>query len=108
MDAYHIYPVSDLAEPALAHGAFVGLAPVGAAVCAAAGLSATCQHGATDKAMDAHLKRLATLQAMLARKGFELHPTATGIYIVTRWNLARTLATLDDVQGFAQQVGVPL
>jgi len=31
---------------------------------------------------------------MLARKGFDLHPTATGIYIVTRWNLARTLTTL--------------
>ena len=58
--------------------------------------------------MDAQRKRLATLQAMLVRKGFELHPTAAGIYIVTRWNLARTLATLDDVQGLAQQVGVPL
>ena len=58
--------------------------------------------------MDAQRKRLATLQAVLARKGFELHPTATGIYVVARWNLARTLATLDDVQGFAQQVGVPL
>ena len=108
MDAHPIYPVSDLAAPALAHGAFVGLAPVGAAVCAATGLIATCQHGAADNAMDAQRKRLATLRAVLARKGFELHPTATGIYVVARWNLARTLATLEDVQGFAQQVGVPL
>jgi hypothetical protein len=108
MDAHHIYPVSDLAAPALAHGASVGLAPVGAAVCAAAGLIATCQHGAAYTAADAQRKRLATLQAMLARKGFELHPSATGIYVVARWNLARTLATLDDVQGFAQQVGVHL
>ena len=54
------------------------------------------------------VKRLATLQAVLALKGFELHPTTTGIYIVMRWNWARRLATLDDVQDFAQQVGVQL
>ena len=56
----------------------------------------------------AEVKRLATLQAVLALKGFELHPTTTGIYIVMRWNWACRLATLDDVQDFAQQVGVQL
>ena len=42
-------------------------------------------------ATQAQYERILT---MLARKGFDLHPTATGIYIVTRWNLARSLTTL--------------
>ena len=81
MDVHHINPVSDLADPVLAYSAAVGLAPVGAAVCAAVGLIATCQHGAADKPMDVQRKRPA-LQSMLVRTGFGLHPTAAGIYIV--------------------------
>jgi len=103
MNAQRIDAVPDLAHLALADRGAIGVAPVGAVGGVAAGVTGARQHGERDQAT---LRNLATLQASLVRKGFELNPTSTGIYIVMRCNLARTLATLDDVQDFAQQVGV--
>ena len=56
----------------------------------------------------AQRKRLATLRAALARKGFELVPTAIGTFIVSRWNLTRELQTEAEIEGFARQVGAAL
>jgi hypothetical protein len=50
-------------------------------------------------------KRRATLTAHLARRGFALHFTTSGVLIVARWNLARELRSLDDVADFARRVG---
>lgn len=51
------------------------------------------------------LKRLATLKAQLALRGFEVHDTATDGWLVARWNLSRYCATLEDLQAFAKRVG---
>jgi hypothetical protein len=45
------------------------------------------------------------LQARLALKGFELHRTPGGMFIVARWNLHKVLDTTDEVDAFAKQVG---
>jgi hypothetical protein len=50
----------------------------------------------------------ATVAAALALKGYVLHQTQAGTYIVTRWNLARDLANLGAVQAFASAVGASL
>lgn len=61
---------------------------------------------AAHDAAEAKRKRLATLTAQLALRGFELHVTAEGTHIVRRWaGLTRTFDSLDDVQQFAAQVG---
>ena len=65
-----------------------------------AGAQSVC--GLNDPPPDA-AKRFATLQAQLALGGFVLRRVAAG-FIVTRWNLARDLATLDDVARFANLV----
>ncbi len=54
----------------------------------------------------ANTKRLATLSAHMALAGFELHVTASGTFIVSRWNLARELHDLAAVQAFARRAGV--
>lgn len=108
MDGDQIDPLPDLVAPALARPDPGGLAPVVAAAVEAAAMTAGKQIGAATMDADVHRKRLATLQAALARKGYELHPTADGIYIVCRWNLARSLKTLDDVKRIARQMGVSL
>jgi hypothetical protein len=56
-------------------------------------------HAAADR------KRLATLQAVLATKGFELRRLGNGAWIISKWNLAREAQVLDDVERFARQVG---
>ena len=50
-------------------------------------------------------KRLATIKAHMALRGFQVHDTVTGGWLVARWNLSRYCATLDDLQAFAEQVG---
>lgn len=56
-------------------------------------------------------KRLATIRAALALRGFELQVVdggATGpMYQVRRWGQSRVLDDLADVQAFARQVGAP-
>jgi hypothetical protein len=54
-------------------------------------------------------KRLATLRAHLALKGYSLHRTAAGdgpvCFYVTRWGLVRELCDLAAVAQFLEQVG---
>lgn len=50
-------------------------------------------------------KRLSNLKALMALRGFQVHDTVTGGWLVARWNLSRYCATLDDLQAFAEQVG---
>ena len=50
-------------------------------------------------------KRRANIAAHLALRGFALHVTADGSYIIARWNLARELPSLDAVADFARKVG---
>lgn len=50
-------------------------------------------------------KRLATLKAQMALRGFQVHDTVTGGWLVARWNLSRYCPTLNDLAAFAKQVG---
>ena len=50
-------------------------------------------------------KRLATVTAQLALKGFQVHALAVGGYFVARWNLCRYCAAVEDLEAFARQVG---
>jgi hypothetical protein len=50
-------------------------------------------------------KRLATVIAQLALKGFQVHPLATGGFFCAKWNLTKYCAALDDLEAFARQVG---
>jgi len=50
-------------------------------------------------------KRRANIAAHLALRGFALHVTDAGTYIVARWNLARELRSLDAVDDFARRLG---
>ncbi len=50
-------------------------------------------------------KRLATLQAELARRGYELKRTDSGALLIARWGLSRELRDVAAVEDFARQVG---
>lgn len=53
-------------------------------------------------------KTFSTLRARLALRGFALtriDSAGCPVYTVTRWDLARELASLDDVAAFANRVG---
>lgn len=49
-------------------------------------------------------KRLATVQAALALRGYEATPTADGI-VIRRWGLARLVPDVDALEAFAVQAG---
>ncbi|MDO9438552.1 hypothetical protein [Hydrogenophaga sp.] len=49
-------------------------------------------------------KALATVKAGMALRGFQVHDTVTGGWLVARWNLSRYCPTFDDLREFAQQV----
>lgn len=53
----------------------------------------------------AESKRLATVTAQLALKGFQVHKVTTGGFFVARWNLTRYCHALEDLEAFARQVG---
>jgi hypothetical protein len=53
---------------------------------------------------DGYGKRFATLQAHLALAGFSLTRAADGYYVVARWNQARHLDTLEQVEQFHRRV----
>jgi len=50
-------------------------------------------------------KRVATLTAQLALKGFQVHQVTIGGYFVARWDRTKYCAALADLQAFAEQVG---
>lgn len=54
---------------------------------------------------DQQVKRIATLRAALALRGFELRRLDGGGWLITRWNLSREAAHLDAVAAFTRQVG---
>ena len=49
-------------------------------------------------------KRLATLTAQLALRGFAVHQAADG-YVVVRWNLTKRVVDLNAMERFARVVG---
>lgn len=49
-------------------------------------------------------KAFHSLRAELALRGYCLHHTSVGIYIVARWNLSRSLADLEGVKQFLRRV----
>ncbi|MES2842472.1 MAG: hypothetical protein V4794_19510 [Pseudomonadota bacterium] len=51
------------------------------------------------------LKRIATVKAQLAIKGFAVHDVSTGGYFVAKWNLTKFCPALADLESFAAQVG---
>jgi hypothetical protein len=75
-------------------------ASIPAALRADAGSALPGLPAAPDKA-----KRRATLAAKLALRGFALHDTQEGTYIVSRWGMSREKCCLDGVEDFARQVG---
>lgn len=50
-------------------------------------------------------KRLATLKAQFALRGFQVHDVSTGGYFVARWNLTKFCPAIVDLEAFARQVG---
>ena len=50
-------------------------------------------------------KEFETLRARLALLGFELQACGLASFVVSRWNLSRSLADLAEVQAFADRVG---
>lgn len=50
-------------------------------------------------------KRLATIKAQMALRGYAVHDVSTGGYFVARWNLTKFCLTLADLESFASQVG---
>ena len=50
-------------------------------------------------------KQLANLKAAFALAGFAVHETASGGFLVSRWNLSRECADMDALTAFARQVG---
>jgi hypothetical protein len=65
-------------------------------------------------ARDQHDKVIQTLRARAALRGFALHVISTGhtadspaAFLVSRWNLSRTLATVGAVESFIDQAGLP-
>lgn len=58
-----------------------------------------------DVAKDAERrKRLATLKAHLALRGFELHETSQGL-LISKWGLTRHVIDVDGGEAFLRQVG---
>lgn len=51
-------------------------------------------------------KKMATLAAKLALRGFALRECETGGFFVSRWNLTKFCRDQSDVEDFAQTVGV--
>ena len=58
-----------------------------------------------EQAAEARCKRLETLRARLALRGYELRELDRGALLVARWSMSRELASLDAAEAFAGQVG---
>ena len=54
------------------------------------------------------VKRIATVRARLALKGYRLDQAVTGAWIISKWNLSRQVSDVDAVEAFALTVGAPL
>ena len=50
-------------------------------------------------------KARATLFAALAIAGHAVHKTTAGGFLVTRWNMTRHCADLQELEAFARQIG---
>lgn len=50
-------------------------------------------------------KRFATLQAVLARRGYEVRPGAGSALLIARWGLVREVRGIEAAESFARQVG---
>ena len=120
--AHHHGTVPGLAAPELAHHDHVDLAPLGTAAAHAVvrptsdnapGRARVEEQGATDCLIFEQPadegKRFATLQALLALKGYSLSRTAASdgpvCFYVTRWGMVRELHNLAAVARFLDQVG---
>jgi len=52
-------------------------------------------------------KTVFTLKAELALRGFQVHNTTTGGWLVARWDRSHYCQHLADLEAFARRVGVP-
>ncbi len=50
-------------------------------------------------------KTIATVKAQLAIRGFQVHDTVTGGWLVCRWNLSHYCPRLADLEVFLNRVG---
>lgn len=50
-------------------------------------------------------KRIATAKARLALRGFSVHDTVTGGWLVARWNLSHYCQHIEDLEAFLRRVG---
>lgn len=62
-------------------------------------------HDGHVQARDEHCKKFETLRAKLALRGYEVHRTDHGAFIVRKWGLTRTCSGLDEAEAFALQAG---
>lgn len=58
-----------------------------------------------DSAVLHSAKRLATVKAQLALRGFAVRDVSTGGYFVAAWNLTKFCSAIEDLEIFAEQVG---
>ncbi|MEJ8846381.1 hypothetical protein [Variovorax rhizosphaerae] len=50
-------------------------------------------------------KRVANLKAALALRGFQVHDSTTGGWLVARWDLSHYCARIEDLEAFLRRVG---
>jgi len=62
-----------------------------------------CEPVAAERPVAA-VKRLATLTAQFALRGFEVREVDSG-FLVIRWNLTKHAETIEDLERFARVVG---
>ena len=125
MDRHHHHGLAPgLAAHELAHADHVGLASLGTAAAAPAGLTTTPRkdeahrlagaaglegHGKTDTQifadLDAGRKSFVTLQARYSLAGFALLELADGTLLAARWNCCKPLADLYAATRFLRQIG---
>jgi hypothetical protein len=54
---------------------------------------------------DAGRKRLATVRAELAMKGFVLRKQVDGTFVISKWDYCREVASLDAAARFLEKIG---
>jgi hypothetical protein len=50
-------------------------------------------------------KRVSTLKAQLALRGFAVHDTVTGGWLVAKWDQSKYCQRIEDLEAFARRVG---
>lgn len=58
-----------------------------------------------EQAPQPYAKRVANCTARLALLGFSMHPLVGDSFVISRWNMSRTVADIADAERFLKMVG---